>query len=284
MSGMWQSIVTNYQADLVTALESGDAGQLSLVLESGGKFTYGIGDQGDIEWDRKLLPLLAQQVGVCRAFNPESPRPLAENNLKPEIEKKTGIRFELPSCFHFSNATGLPNRFFYSHSAAYTMLLRLGRPPRSVLEIGAGLGFMGHICWQWKCPYTVIDLPTVAVMSAYFLSKACGEDEIWLYGEEDQPKPFARFYPCTHFEQPEGSCHVAYNNDSLAEMTEGMIRAYARFISKSLSEDGFFLSINHESNSNTVSECAEGLKLCSRSAWMMRPGYMEEVYSKQQSD
>lgn len=279
MSGMWKSIVNNHQSDLIASLNSQNVEKVESLLNGGAASTHGIGDDGAIYWDKKLIPLLAECVGVVRVFNPESPKPSPCVD-KSDIERKVGIRFDLPNCLHFNNSSGLPNRFFYAYSAAFTILLRLGYLPVNLLEIGAGVGLLGHICWQWKCPYTVIDLPSVAVLSAYYLSKLCGENEIWLYGEEENGKPFARFYPSTHYDQVKQNYDVIYNNDSLTEMDEQVMRDYLRFVNDRLFPDGFFLSINHESNSNTVLECSGGLKLRSRSSWMMRPGYMEEVYTK----
>lgn len=281
LNGIWGGLVSVHQSSLVNALESRNPTALVHVLNNDEGFYHGLDGSSVRQWNDILLPMLAQRIGLLPFPNPEQPFKSDDVN-KQDVERYLGLKLTPPDCFHFRNSDGLiPPRLFYCYSAAFTILRYLGCAPESLLEIGAGFGWMGYIAWQWKCPYTVIDLPSVVVLSAYFMSKVCGEERVWLCGESQNADAFARFYPSNHYEHLCGPYKVIYNNDSLPEMAPLERAAYIELIGKMLAENGFFLSINHESPTSGqrgVFASASRLNLRLRSSFMMRAGYLEEIY------
>jgi hypothetical protein len=241
-----------------------------------------------------LILRLSHKFGVLPVFNPEQPSPKrnwALNDVaaaKSAIEGIMGFKMEFPNCLGYDTRAGLPRRFVYYCAAAHSANLFLnGIASKHVLEIGAGIGCLGLISHRLKsAAYTVIDLPEVAVISACLMSYVVSEDMIWLYGEPESSRAFARFYPATHLEAVRGQCDLIFNSDSFPEMLTSTQDDYINLIAERLSDGGIFMSINHESDLSEQSgvfaavQRSGKLKLVSRCPWMIRDGYVEEFYRK----
>jgi len=256
---IWGGLIASYQGPLVSALESGNVDALDGVLANLGTIAYGLDDpyQPIIPW--------------------ESPRMKSELEGLGQVDRAD---LQPPNCFGFDFAKGTSARMLHYSSIGSTILSTLGSKPRTMLEIGAGLGFMGFIAHRWSTPYTVIDLPSVAVMSAHFMSKVCGQDNVWFWGEPDNPESFARFYPSNNYRHT-ATYQVVLNHNSFPEMSPEARAGYMGFIKSVLPSDGFFISVNHEERScgqGTVRDAATNLTLVSRTEFRMRHGYFEEIY------
>jgi putative sugar O-methyltransferase len=193
----------------------------------------------------------------------------------------------VPDCFGFqSNAGGLPVKILHYGAIAHTIQdLFPITSPAHVLEIGAGLGYLGYIAWHFKARnYTVLDLPTVAVMSAYFMGTVFGSQNIWMVGEPE-PKKFARFYPSTDCRGIDSQKYdLIVSVDGFPELPIPVQDKYLNLIDECLMPNGIFLSINHESNDGGQRRVFDAvrnhgkLRLIARYPFMMRAGYIEEIY------
>ncbi len=280
---MWQAILNSHHGPLISALNRGDANGIEKVFNNLGWGCHGIENPEIVAWGssecNKYMSWLAQSVGVEPCGNPQHPVPGNRSDYKTILENVIGLKFDPPNCFQYDCTKGIPARFVYSFRSGFTIKQLLKRTPNSLLEIGAGMGWMGYVAWQWKCKYTVIDLPSIDVMGATFMSKVCGPEKVWLYGEPENLDASCRFFPSTHFEGARGKYEVIFNHDSFPEMTDKSRKEYIGLIRDCLSDDGIFLSINHEYASR-VYDSAKELHLVSRNPFMMREGYIEEVYTK----
>lgn len=148
------------------------------------------------------------------------------------------------------------------------------------LEIGPGVGcvsgMMARLGMVGRCH--VIDLPVMAVMQAYLFSTVFGEDKVALSGEN-----YNSAIAVVHgLYRPKVKFDVIVNVNSFPEIPKDKAIEYMDMIASQLQPNGFFLSINHESNrgdQNRVFDLAKKLKLRQRSPWWTRPGYVEEVYT-----
>lgn len=289
MSLIWRSVSSAYQKTLVQALLSGDKALVGSTLDGlkGSSGLYGIDVTG---WG--TMERLAIRAGVSAFPNPEQPSP-TENwkvkdaaEAKAQLEKLLGFSLDIPECFGFSS--GSPGRFYYYAAMALSVReMYQGGYPKDVLEVGAGLCDLGVISHRWNCDsYTVIDLPTVAVMGAYSLSKSIDPSLIWMFGEPENHDAFARFYPSTNFDGAGlRSYDLIYNSDSLPEIPEKIQDEYLTLFQRTLSPCGVFVSINHESDNcyqrsvPAAIKSIGGFKRISRAPFMMRDGYIEEFYT-----
>lgn len=296
---IWQDIAASRHSQLIEALESGDALKLASVLDEFGLSQGVSGIEGNDIFRfgdascHEAFKQLARAIGVLPVFNPEQPSPThnycSDFNLPllAKVEATIGIKLSVPDCFGYrfqGEDGGIPTRLPQYCAAAFCALRQIGIP-RHVLEIGAGLGNLGFITSQWgTSSYTVIDLPQIAVLSAYFMSKVVGEDHVWLHGEQSARR-FARFYPSTCFANAATLKYdLIFNSDSLPEMASEVQDGYMELISNCLSRDGIFLSVNHESDAAGQSRVYDAVKrngklsIRNRSPFWMRPGYVTEIY------
>lgn len=296
MSVIWNTIVSHFHKTLRSLLESGDrTGFESYVSQS-----MASGDMHGIEEPSPLifntdrykyfLEKLAVKVGVLPMRNPEQNSSLDDRrgldweSIQAQVEARLG--FKLAPASVATHNGGIPHRMFhYAESAFDILMYNRSRFPKDVLEIGAGLGNLGIIASQLVSDtYSIIDLPTTSILSAYFLSKCLGPECVWLYGEPGPGKQFARIYPSTKLGEISISCDLAYNSDSFPEIPDLVRDQYLSLISKCLRQGGMFLSVNHESdnlNQKRVYDCCRRsgtMKLLSRHPFLMRDGYMSEMY------
>lgn len=168
-------------------------------------------------------------------------------------------------------------------AANYIMLQRLwSAEPYHVLELGGGLGSMAlafHDCLQSEFIYSIVDLPLVAVIQGYHIASLAGEAWVSFWGEER-----SEIHVCGP-NWPEQNADLYFNQDSLPEIPHRYAVNYLSRITIGISQGhkAMFVSINHESplaNQRRVFEqtlpfC---MKLCARFPYVMRPGYMVEVF------
>lgn len=302
-SPMWDRNISSNQAPLVEALRRKDeeavAGILRQFLRT--SVIRGI-DAGDSykagNWrvhSIKLLDCLiclAEQIGTAEAESSQgaSARALANGteSVVDAIQKELGIEIGVP-------AVGAPygmricGQLLTLNSAEYVRLAwrlhrataSLKRPVR-VLEIGAGYGALARCFLQFDTVerYTIVDLPEMACLQAYYLGKCLGPSEVSLFGENPSrvmivpPGALADVQPVD----------IVLNQDSLPEIPADAAKGYLSWIRDNLT--GLFFSCNHETIvpgyavttvPNLIAEVG-GLERISRDLCWSRPGYVEEVY------
>lgn len=295
LSPVWQGIVQKYQAPLVAALDNSIKGEVEKLLLSPGDLMYGIERGVPLDFDasegQDLLSRLAHRLGVLPLFNPEQPSPSQNwqasdyKKLRADIENIIGP-IAVPSGFVFyGNPPGFPSQHIFRIAEWFTIKSDLGIVPKRILEIGAGIGSFAILSHQDHAEsYSVIDLPTTAVMSAFFVAKAIGEDMIRLNGETDHQSAFARWFSCTDYSGASGEYDLIINCNSLPEMLPPVQDEYLAFIARNLRRDGVFYSCNHESDLNgqwrvlAAVQRHGGFKLVYRAPFIPRPGYVEEMF------
>lgn len=297
MSEIWKVITQTCQVNLNKALHDGNEADVKHALDNlvPSNEVHGMEECDFLKpWNPRYLDFLnklAYRTGVLPIYNQEQPSP-TENwmhegigTIQPKIESELGFKLKVPACFGAEENT-LPHRFFYYASAAYTAERFMGKKPVDILEIGAGLGNLGLIGKHWGSKtYTVIDLPSCAVIAAYFVAQCCGEDKVWLAGEKWRSDAYAYFYPSTNYDEVrEFAFDLIFNSDSFPEIVPAIQDAYIKLATECLTNGGIFLSINHESDKAQQSRVYDavkrngGLKLAYRAPFMMRDGYVEEIY------
>jgi putative sugar O-methyltransferase len=301
-SPMWDRNLTGFQAPLITALRGQDRDGLANLLRGflRSSLVRGI-DAGDAyrggNWRVHSLKLLdglvslAEQLGASRAESSQgrSAQALAEGvgPLVDSIETRLGLKIGVPDV---GGPYGLKvgDRMLTLNSAEYVRVawrLKQVAPAGRlrVLEIGAGYGAMARCFLQMAEveSYTIIDLPEIACLQAYFLGKCLGPGAICLYGEENEGR--VRILP-PHALGDAGRPNLAFNQDSLPEIPPDAAKRYLAWIRDNL--EGVFFSCNHETTHpgfavsvvpDLIAEIG-GFERVSRDLCWSRPGYVEEVY------
>ena len=182
MKDTWAGISTVFHGTLQSALVSGnkDAIQKALDAAAGARLFHGIED-----------PDCSEAIGKM-------------GDSKNYFDRH-GISLEFPDIFgyQFKTNKSVPSRL-YIHSQLFLKIMACtnGRIPNSVVEIGAGMGLLGKILIEAGCrSYSIIDIPSTAVMSGYFISQCIGEDAVCFCGEPKQPSHKAFIYPSTNYNE-----------------------------------------------------------------------------------
>lgn len=290
VSVIWNTIVTQYHSELHKILEHGNQESLdnymSTILSSGsmcGLEEHSTIDESNPRYGDFLIRL-SKKVGIEPIVNPEQTSLWQRVLDMSRIEDSLGFTLRVPKFKGYGN--GIPSRMFPYASAAFDIKLQFrGSFPKHILEIGAGLGNLGVIAFRLKSEsYSIVDLPTTSVIAAYILAECFGESIVWLYGEGQPKDQFVRVYPSTRVDDITIPCDLAFNSDSIPEMPMHMQDQYVQLISRSLTRDGLFFSINHESDNLGQGRVLDAVKrngsmnMLSRSPFMMRDGYIQEVY------
>jgi hypothetical protein len=255
MSVIWKGITLRYQKELMDALKVGNEKRVHEFLRNyvGNKGSQGMEHSPDI--------YSSPDMTIDRSL-------LSDEELM--IPSPPGQKMN-------TTMTGLVANMIYNLA---------GKVPRNVMEIGAGLGFMGVIMRRWGAQsYTDVDLPTNVLAAAYFVSRCNGEDQVFLYGEPSSENRFASFYPSTDCRgvlkrKYDAICNV----NSFPEIPVHAQDDYLGIIAQCLSDDGFFLSVNHEEtvlNQRSMSTAMQNqskLKCVLGRSSQAYPGYIDEVY------
>jgi hypothetical protein len=231
----------------------------------------------------RAIPVQTVEQGDFRPYLREHPDALLDR-----IEEKIQREIRAPR-FH-GGLFGLKTKrglFTERSITAIYVALRLrallsGITRPRICEIGGGAGYLAYFCnWLGLADYTIVDLPTVSAVQAYFLAQNLGADRISLSGESGD-----RYHVklLGGIEASSFEFDIIVNVDSLPEMSGPIMRDY-------LGRGGFriLLSINQEamaprsaqSHQERVGDVIDeigGFHLLSRYPFWMRPGYVEEVY------
>ena len=150
---------------------------------------------------------------------------------------------------------------------------------KSVIEIGPGLGRTAYYAFRAGITdYSTVDLPMGIVAQACFLGAALGPDKICFYGEDDRAGCI-RLYAAGN--QPDRNYGLAFNSDSMTEMTMSAAMSYAQWIWRHC---GAFFSINHDLNLFTVRDISEKwFMLKERAPYVMQGDYTEEYFVPKES-
>ncbi|HEY2786544.1 MAG TPA: hypothetical protein VGJ05_16380 [Fimbriiglobus sp.] len=156
----------------------------------------------------------------------------------------------------------------------------------SVFEIGGGYGCLAMMAYRAGVRnYAVFDLPWVNVLQGYFLLRALPAGTVSLYGEPAAPIRILPYWVLDR--EPDKSCDVAVNTDSLPEMGRATALGYMPKLRRVVRD--VFLSINQEAKApvpgvgeqHCVGELIEesgGWERLSRNRYWLRQGFVEEVY------
>ena len=266
MHELWQGITTVYHIGLSDALLSGDVESAKETIDT---FACGPGLHG-IEF---LPGLMKWSDGLV--------------NRKSFEDKNIPIP---PDCFGFTGneeTGGIPHRFPLHVEFAELVRNRFGKVPERVLEIGAGLGWLGMILNQWGTKsYTILDIPSTSVLSAYFMSKVVGEDQVWLFGENAElDNRFARFIPSTYARNIRSRTYdVVCILNCFPEIRHSSQDRYLKLISECLSPEGMLISVNHECTILNQRSMTDAMKLqngfveISNKPSELIDGYVEQIF------
>ena len=203
---------------------------------------------------------LAEVLGAIRFANPEShqqnDRETDPMRLLDMIAARRAIPVQFPNPFPLE--FGLATRYgFVTLRAVYSLYQALRiQQVRSIvggnriLEIGAGLGRTCYYAHQIGLPdYTIVDLPIVNAVQAYFLGILLGGDQIQLFGERSEGHPKIFINPSSELEARGSRYSVVLNADSLTEMDRKDAERYVAFVGTHAKA---MISINHEANMFTT--------------------------------
>jgi len=303
----WLSIAQSNQREVFDVLARDDldaiAGLLSRPSEN--YLFYGFEDvyRGRKEWykhtpgaaqgyaDRchDLLIRLAEAIGALRVENPEGGSWGENLHLSPDdvmhlIESAFGIDISPPRVF--GDVCGLQTRsgiiterLINGLYGAWRVRQLVGdKPDATILEIGAGLGWLAYYSYKLgMVNYTIVDLPLTNVSQAYFLGAALGADKITLAGEKPMPGQIRIGTTGAVQEGAPERYSLVVNMDSLTEVGKQVAEQYWALLGPRCSR---FLSINHEVNSYTTKDIvAAGPKprFVFRQPYWLRNGYVEEL-------
>ena len=306
-SVMWDRNLANAQGPLVDALSKGNEDDLASLLHGflRNQIVRGI-DPGDSYTGRnwrvhslKLLDALvslAEQLGVTPTESGQGRAGGAlVNGVGPLVEliqREIGIEIGAPNVGG-PYGIGAGGQLITMNGPEYVHVAwRLAQASRrycpgpvDVVEIGAGFGATAFYFLRLAdvTRYTMVDLPEIAALQAYYLGKCLGADAIRLYGEDHDGK--VHIVP-PHALRDLKSSSILFNQDSLPEIPADAAKGYLEWARDSVT--GLFFSYNHEtllpngqfavtSIPRLMSEIG-GLERVSRDLSWSRPGYVEEIY------
>jgi SAM-dependent methyltransferase len=242
-------------------------------------------------WLHDALVSLAEAVGACRMFYPETTpgyhyelygEPGNVDRILDEIEGALAAPIRFPNPYPGELGLLTANRGIASFRAIQALYqawrlrqLSHGQDDFRVLEIGAGLGRTAYFARALGISdYTIVDIPLTNAAQGYFLGRTLGSDNIVLFNEESR-KHATRVLPPASLEGMTETFDVVLNVDSFTEMSLETMESYWRFC-RSNAET--LLSINHEINPNRVRELylSDPAVSVSRFPYWMRRGYVEE--------
>jgi hypothetical protein len=312
-SAMWDRNLGRAQGPLVEALRGRDVEALAELLHGflRNQIVRGI-DPGDSysgrNWRVHSLRLLdalvslAEQLGLVPTESGQgrSGSALAAGlaPLVQKIEERIGIEIGAPNVggpygLRGGDSLITMNGPEYVHVAwrLREAALRYCEGPLSVVEIGAGFGATALYFLRLAEVerYTMVDLPEIAALQAYYLAKCLGPEAVSLYGEEDIAR--IRIIP-PHALADVRSATIGFNQDSLPEIPAAAATGYIEWMRDHIT--GIFFSYNHETllsgGEFAVTSIPElvasvgGLERVSRDLSWSRPGYVEEIYRATRKD
>ncbi len=304
-NSMWQFIFDQHHTDIHKIFLHGDISEAAVILRNPGAsdLFYGIDNLSKSVINNVLstpadhakicldgLIRFAEAAGILSLDNPEAhsylpPRIWTADQIIQHIETAMGLTLLFPN--PFPNEPGVwTHRGVVSYRVPQALYqawrikqLLKDKPHPRVLEIGAGVGRTAYYARLFGIEdYTIIDLPLTGAVSAYFLARTLGENQVCLFGESPaNPQHLIKILPPNEFLSNFEKYDLIINVDSMTEIDPGIARAYFNKIQTST---GIFLSINHEINPFTVKnliESSESNLDVMRFPYWMRNGYVEEI-------
>ena len=307
-SGMWKLIGDIFHGSLYNILEEGNPMSLANYLcnayreESCHGFACIVTPDmqnpksgiGTIVVDNLIS--LCEALGVIQYENPEQGRygiNVYKNidDLILKLEDKIGFPVGKPKLFGLHgimNGDRVIDLRAPQHLWAAWRMREIVGLNKNICEIGGGFGgccYYSHLMGAKS--YTIIDLPLINVISAYFLMKCFGEEAVQLFGEENCDRPIKIMPPC-HFMKGNNNFDICLNQDSFPELPIGNVLEYLQRIPEVTRS--YFYSINQEACAITYENLAQLnihqivgemsiYKLLYRYPNWIRKGYVEELYS-----
>ena len=244
------------------------------------------------------LASLAEAVGALRHENPEQGpyggnTTLSATDLVDRVERAIGAKIGRPGVMgNFGIAVNEEIVDVRVPDDAYTMFRAKQIADtfglNKIAEIGGGIG--GNALQAFRMgfsSYKIFDIPVVAIVQGWFLSKTLGGDHVRLYGETHNGQ-FLDLLPYWEFANRTIDFDFVINRDSLPEIPAEHAVGYLAEIAE---RKGYLLSINQEScagagQGNLVQNCVldlvrqtGGLSLASRHRAWTRKGYVEELFA-----
>lgn len=293
LSDIWEGITKRFYRPLQEALISGSKPDLVRFFDYlyAGDTVFGIDlGQKAPNYHRSLfehVAFAAQALGVSAVPNPAQPVHVPPNplGLLCSIEQVIGFRVTHSGGCGMGaveiDGRTIPWKLVEA-LCPYASIRRLIGGGGTILEIGAGAGFLGYLCSQTRLIYQSVDLPLVSVIQGYLLATALGEDSIWFSGEARKTFEKVLIYGLD-LEEVE-DVDVAVNQDSLPELTGPTRSGLLWLLRERIVPRGFFLSINHESplggQVRVFDDMAKlrGFRPLYRCPYWCRPGYVEEAW------
>ncbi len=246
---------------------------------------------------------LGEAVGCLPCENPESGR-WGENlyvdidELVAKIEEVIGIDITPPKISGglYGIASKKGTYHFRDINSIYTAwrireILKNTRNP-TICEIGSGTGRTASYCYRMGMKdITIIDLPYVAVVSAYYLIKSFPDAHIVLYGENTEgTTPSIKISPYWCFAKtPDNYFDLTLNQDSFPEIERDIVLEYLRQVRRNTRH--YFLSINQEGQapqtgphnlqlvvSQLIRSLGNAYERIHRFPYWIREGYVEELF------
>jgi hypothetical protein len=247
-----------------------------------------------------MLASLAQYMGLARAECAEQnfmgeTMFVASRALAAEIESALGFDIAPPNVFDGLFGLAIDDRVLDGRDiqALYVALRVIeasGRAAPSVCEIGGGFGKLArYALMRGARLYTIVDLPTVAAMQYFFLSRALPDTRVAFRHPGDAPGETGvdlLFAPLVD-DSARIAADIVVNCDSFPEMGDDVCRSYFGRIG---GWAPLLLSINQEAN-RKVGESGErqtvvgdllpefGFARRYRFRSWVRRGYVEELWS-----
>lgn len=213
------------------------------------------------------------------------------------IEKKLGFEIKFPA--FYPGLFGIKTKrgvFFYRDFIYLYIALKVQeycsfKTNPSILEIGGGAGLLAYYC-NMLClkNVSIVDIPTVNLISAYFLMKNLPEREFLFNYDETKytnDNSIKLLIPESFHDAPDNQYDITINCDSLPEVNAIDVEKY---LSKMTQTSSLFYSINQEAggemwglgtNQNIIPAIIEktgGFTRKSRNLFWLRRGYVEELY------
>lgn len=164
------------------------------------------------------------------------------------------------------------------------------------LEIGGGYGglcrWLNIILEKNINTYTIVDLPLISQIQAFFLSSFFEKDNVVLANEKNNlNSKIILKTDLEYLNDTENNYNIVLNQNSMPEMTDEIVEEYLNKISNDNLK--YFISFNHEAISTHFNQkqvsvreiCEKNLKLnlILRNPSFMRNGYLEEIYNLKKS-
>ena len=321
--GPWQRIRSDHMGELTALLEAGHPEPLNAYLrelairQAGhgffqGKPTLDVIHANPSSQRQRLLWIadsvcgLAEWLGLTGVSCPEGRQtvpasPPQLDDLVARIESRIGMPLHVPDICGglFGLAAGGGVVHVRSTTAVYAALrIRQSLRDRNlrsldqsrICEIGPGIGLVTFILGRLGArELTLVDLPELNAMQAYFLAQALPDYPLSLFGEPALPPgPAVHIMPDFEFlPGAAGRFDLIFNQDSLPELDLETVRRYLDVIPRSTR---LFLSFNQETRVPTgtppgaaflprLLPDAPEVRCLERSPSWLRAGYVEELFA-----